>query len=319
MPLHRYSGNPIITRRDISASGKHLIDVSSVFNPGAIWFNGKILLLLRVQNRGRETFLVKAESSDGKSFSIDNREIKIVGLDSVQKTVYHCYDPRITKIGDTFYIMFAMDLVSSCKLGLAKTNDFETYSFMGIVSEVDNRNGVLFPQMFNGKYIRLDRPNPPEPIGGSFSGDTVWLSESKDLLSWKKVKPVFSGRHHYWDELIGAGPPPLKTPDGWLLLYHGIATHFQSVNIYQVGAVLLDLKNPAIVLARTKYNILEPRESYELTGQVPNVVFPTGLIVKDDLPVTSSSEFLIYFGAADTSVCLATATVGEIMADLEPI
>jgi len=130
---------------------------------------------------------------------------------------------------------------------------------------------------------------------------------------------VFSGRHHYWDELVGAGPPPIKTSDGWLLFYHGIATHFQSVNIYQVGAALLDLENPSTVLARTKYNILEPRESYELTGQVPNVVFPTGLILNDDLPVTRNSELMIYYGAADTSVCLATSTVGEIMADLEPI
>ncbi|MBT3233051.1 MAG: hypothetical protein HN356_09560 [Calditrichaeota bacterium] len=319
MPLNRYSGNPLITRRDISLSGTHLTDVSSVFNPGGILFNGKIILLLRVQNRGRETFLVKAESSDGKSFQIGTSQITFEGLESIQETVYHCYDPRITRIADVFYIMFAMDLESSCKLGLATTIDFETYSFLGIVSEEDNRNGVLFPQMFNGKFLRLDRPNPPEPKSGSFSGDTVWLSESKDLLSWEKVQPVFSGRHHYWDELVGAGPPPIKTSDGWLLFYHGIATHFQSVNIYQVGAALLDLENPSTVLARTKYNILEPRESYELTGQVPNVVFPTGLILNDDLPVTRNSELMIYYGAADTSVCLATSTVGEIMADLEPI
>jgi len=135
MPLNRYSGNPLITRRDISLSGTHLTDVSSVFNPGGILFNGKIILLLRVQNRGRETFLVKAESSDGKSFQIGTSQITFEGLESIQETVYHCYDPRITRIADVFYIMFAMDLESSCKLGLATTIDFETYSFLKRTTE----------------------------------------------------------------------------------------------------------------------------------------------------------------------------------------
>ncbi len=317
MPLHRFSDNPIITRCDIKSSRKHLADVTSVFNPGAVWFEGKVLLLLRVQNRGRETFMIKAESPDGKSFEINCREIEIEGLDSVSEIIYHCYDPRITSIDGTYYVMFAMDMESGCRLGLMKTTDFKIFSFLGIVSKEENRNGVLFPQMFRGKYYRVDRPNPVEPISGSFSGDTIYLSESKDLLSWTKVKPVFAGRHHYWDELVGAGPPPLKTPDGWLLFYHGIATHFQSVNIYQTGVALLDSDNPSELLARSKYNILEPREIYELVGQVPNVVFPSGLIVNGEKPINRNTELFVYYGAADTSVCLATATIGEIMDDLE--
>lgn len=120
------------------------------------------------------------------------------------------------------------------------------------------------------------------------------------------------GRPHFWDELIGAGPPPIKTRQGWLLLYHGIATHFASSNIYQAGVALLALDDPSRVVARGRNNVLEPRETYELVGQVPNVVFPTGVIVEEiDSQgfATDDSLVRVYYGAADTVVCLATTTV----------
>ena len=126
-----------------------------------------------------------------------------------------------------------------------------------------------------------------------------------------------SGRLHYWDELIGPGPPPVKTPEGWLLVYHGIAMHFQSSNIYQAGAALLDIKNPSKVISRSKYNILEPREKYELMGQVPNVVFPSGMIVEEfdnDGMAEIESPVKIYYGAADTCVGIAGSTIGELIA-----
>jgi predicted GH43/DUF377 family glycosyl hydrolase len=125
-----------------------------------------------------------------------------------------------------------------------------------------------------------------------------------------------SGRPHYWDELIGSGPPPVKTSEGWLHVYHGIATHFGSTNIYQAGVVLLDLHNPGKIIARGRYNILEPREPYELVGQVPNVVFPSGMIVNEVEPdgtAKPGSEVFLYYGAADTSVALAIATVDELI------
>ena len=112
-----------------------------------------------------------------------------------------------------------------------------------------------------------------------------------------------TGRPHYWDELIGSGPPPVKTREGWLHIYHGIATHFASSNIYQAGVCLLDLDDPTRVLARGVNNILEPREMYELVGQVPNVVFPSGMIVEeyDDQGFAfPDSVVRVYYGAADT-------------------
>ena len=100
-------------------------------------------------------------------------------------------------------------------------------------------------------------------------------------LHWEPVATLIEGRFHYWDEFIGSGPPPVKTRQGWLHIYHGVAGHFGSSNIYQAGVMLLDLQDPSKVLSRSWCNILEPREMYELTGQVPNVVFPSGMIVKE--------------------------------------
>lgn len=314
--LHRHSINPIITRKDIPEIKPDLIDVSSVFNPGAIKLNNKYILLLRVQNRGRETFIIKAESDDGVDFKVDNKTVEFQGIESVREKIYHIYDTRITKIGNNYYVMFAMDMDTGCQLGLAKTTDFESFDFLGIVSNGDIRNGVLFPEKVNGKYIRFDRPNKINLESGPSSGRAIYLSQSDDLLQWEPVKQVMTGRFHYWDENIGSGPPPVKTREGWLHIYHGIALHFASSNIYQAGVALHDLKDPSIVLNRGKYNILEPRELFELTGQVPNVIFPSGLIVetydKQSFAIPDSKVF-VYYGAADTCVGLATTTIKELL------
>ena len=108
----RYSKNPIISPKDIISSLPEMIDVSSVFNPGGIQFGNKILLLLRVQNRGRETLTVKATSDDGVHFTIDDQPIKFSGMDKLDETVFHIYDPRITKIENTYFVMAAMDVVN---------------------------------------------------------------------------------------------------------------------------------------------------------------------------------------------------------------
>jgi beta-1,4-mannooligosaccharide/beta-1,4-mannosyl-N-acetylglucosamine phosphorylase len=165
--------------------------------------------------------------------------------------------------------------------------------------------------------MRLERPNRVQLTSGPTSGNTIVLSSSTDLLHWEPVSEVASGRFHYWDELIGSGPVPVKTREGWLAVYHGVATHFSSSNIYQAGVMLLDLENPGRVLARSRYNILEPRETWELTGQVPNVVFPSGLIVEsyDEQGFAQpDSAFKLYYGAADTVVGLVTGQVEELIA-----
>ncbi|MEK7667444.1 MAG: glycoside hydrolase family 130 protein [Gemmatimonadota bacterium] len=316
MTLVRSACNPILTRADIPPVLPDFTDMTSVFNPGAIRFGGKTLLMLRVQSRGRRTALVMAESDDGVRFSVGREPVRFRGIERAGETLHHLYDPRITRLGDTHVILFAADTETGCKLGAASTTDFETYDFIGLGEHPDIRNGVLFPEKIGGRYARLDRPNRSALEGGVTSGDEIWFSTSDDLVDWKPERAVMAGRWHYWDERIGSGPPPVKTRQGWLHLYHGIATHFAAASIYQVGVVLLDLADPSRLVARSWNNILEPREPYEMVGQVPNVVFPGGMIVERTdaegfaLP---ESPVHVYYGAADTCVGLATTTVRELI------
>lgn len=314
--IRRHERNPILTRSDIQASAPFLRDVTSVFNPGAVAFEGGVILMLRVQSRSRETVLMVARSSDGVRFTVSKEIVHFKGIEKVRERIYHIYDPRITLLGDRYYIMFALDMDDGCQLGLGATKDFESFEFLGITSTEDIRNGVLFPEKVGGKYLRMDRPNKARHQAGPTSGTTIWLSESDDLVHWQPRAALISGRFHYWDEFIGSGPPPVKTRQGWLHVYHGVAGHFGSSNIYQAGAMLLDLQDPAKVTGRCRCNILEPREIYELAGQVPNVVFPSGMIVeKYDAEgfALPDSPVKIYYGAADTVVGLATGTIQDLL------
>jgi beta-1,4-mannooligosaccharide/beta-1,4-mannosyl-N-acetylglucosamine phosphorylase len=313
--MERYKYNPILTRSDIPQIPPVLKDVSSVFNPGAVKQGGKYRLMLRVQARSRETFLVMAESNDGVSFKVEDRIVDFKGIEKIKDKVFHIYDARLTPLEGRYYIMFAMDMESGCQLGLGVTDDFISFEFLGITSNEDIRNGVLFPEKVNGMYLRMDRPNKSRLISGPSSGSTIWLSASDNLIDWSPVAPLINGRFHYWDEYIGSGPPPVKTREGWLHIYHGIAGHFASSNIYQAGVILLDLNDPTKVLGRSRCNILEPREIWELTGQVPNVTFPSGMIVEsidDEGFALLNSKINIYYGAADTVVGLAITSVKEL-------
>jgi beta-1,4-mannooligosaccharide/beta-1,4-mannosyl-N-acetylglucosamine phosphorylase len=314
--MKRHPKSPILTRADIPDIYPQLVDATSVFNPGAIKFGDKYLLMLRVQSRSRETFMVMAESDNGIDFKVENKIVDFKGIEKVKEKIYHIYDARISRIEGTYYIMFAMDMDGGCQLGLGKTDDFKNFEFLGITSNEDIRNGVLFPEKVNGSYLRMDRPNKSRHDNGTTSGSTIWLSKSDDLLNWEPVAPLINGRFHYWDEFIGSGPAPVKTRKGWLHIYHGVAGHFGSSNIYQAGVMLLDLNDPTKVLSRSWCNILEPRELYELVGQVPNVVFPSGMIVMEydnEGFAKPESEVYVYYGAADTCVGLAVTTINELL------
>ncbi len=319
--MQRSPKNPILTRADIPAITPDLVDVTSVFNPGAIRFEGRFYLLLRVQTRGRETVLMLAESEDGERFSVQPRLIEIEGIKGVGERIYHIYDPRLTRIDDRIYVMFAADADGGCRLGVARTEDLDRFELAGFGGGEDVRNGVLFPERFEGRFLRLERPNRDRLTGGVTTGSQIVLAASDDLIVWKTLGPVMSGRLHHWDELIGSGPPPVKTRAGWLHVYHGIATHFASANIYQAGVCLLDLEDPQRVVARGRNNILEPRELYEQVGQVPNVVFPSGMIVDEfdgEGFAVPGSVVRLYYGAADTVVGLATTTIGELVSACDP-
>lgn len=315
MQLQRHPANPILSRTDIPPIHPDLVDVTSVFNPGAVRHGRHDLLLLRVQNRGRETFMLRADRSPAGPFHVATRPVRFDGIEQLAGPLYHIYDPRITMIEGSYVITFAIDVEGGCRIGLARSHDFERYEFLGLAGEDDSRNGVLFPERVGGRYLMLERPNRMRPGDGPATGETIVLSESTDLAHWRRVGPVMSGRPHYWDERIGSGPPPVKTREGWLHVYHGVATHFGAANIYQAGVTLLDLGDPTKVLARSRFNILEPRDMCELVGQVPNVVFPSGMVVDRldaDGYADPSSPVRIYYGAADTSVCMAETTISAL-------
>jgi beta-1,4-mannooligosaccharide/beta-1,4-mannosyl-N-acetylglucosamine phosphorylase len=314
--MRRHPANPILTRADVPDVPPLLTDATSVFNPGAVKAGGRYVLMLRVQARSRETFTMVAESRDGVRFAVRPEIFEFRGLEKLREKVYHVYDPRVTRLEGAYYVMFAMDMDGGCGLGLARTSDFGSFDFLGLTSTDDVRNGVLFPEKVGGVYLRLERPNKARHPGGPATGAEIWLAESDDLVRWRPRAPVMAGRFHYWDEFIGSGPPPVKTRRGWLHVYHGVATHFGSANIYQAGVSLLDLADPSKLLGRSRGNVLEPRETYELAGQVPNVVFPSGMIVEEvdgEGFAPEASPVKIYYGAADTAVGLAVTTVGELL------
>jgi predicted GH43/DUF377 family glycosyl hydrolase len=317
MPFKRYLNNPVLTREDVPDVPPRLVDATSVFNPGAARFGGRARLLLRVQTRGRETLLMQAVSDDGIVFRIPPAIVELRGLERLPLRVHHVYDPRITPLDGAFHVTLALDTDAGCRVGLARTADFRQFDFLGLMGDEDARNGVLFPERVGGRYLMLWRPNTVRPAGGAATGDTIVLSTSTDLRDWRPAGTVMSGRPRYWDEWIGPGPPPLKTREGWLLVYHGVATHLAGAGIYQAGAVLLDLDDPSRVLARTRDNVLEPREPCEQVGQVPNVVFPTGLLadtVDADGFAALDSRLRLYYGAADTVVAMAATRVADLLA-----
>ena len=318
MTLRRDSDQPLLDRDQIPDVPPAIIDATSVFNPGACSpEDGRPMLLLRVQTRGRRTFFMRAFGCGrrGAACEVEPRLVEVTGLERLGGEVHHVYDPRITRCDGQWYVLCAIDLDRGCRVGIFTTTDFARLDLLAVTGDRDARNGVLFPEQVGGKFLLLERPNTVRPDGGALSGDVVELRASTNLTDWTTVGPVMRGRPHYWDELIGAGPPPLKTEFGWLLIYHGVASHL-GTGIYQAGAALLDLDDPTQVLARTRDNILEPRTQWELAGQVPNVVFPSGTIQeppRDDGTYSPDCVVSVIYGAADTCVGVASATVAELV------
>ena len=190
---------------------------------------------------------------------------------------------------------------------LATTEDFTTIERHGIVRHPEDKNAALLPHRIDGRWVLLHRPKTE--FGGAHG--EILLSRSADLVSWSTSRAGACSRETdaWWDSLrIGIGPPPLRTEHGWLLVYHGVKDTV-SGQVYRVGLALLDLDEPTRVLRRLPNWILGPLAPYERTGDVPNVVFPCGL-----LHDATSGEVRLYYGAADNSICLATALLEDLLA-----
>ena len=213
------------------------------------------------------------------------------------------YDPRIACIDGKYYATWCHEYHGP-GIGMGVTEDFETFTFMDVVLPPYNRNAVLFPRRINGKYVMLHRPsdNGHTPFGD------IFLSQSENLIHWGEHRFVMGTRGGWQGTKIGPGPVPIETDEGWVLIYHGVLTSCNGF-CYSAGAAILDRDEPWRVLHRTQRYILAPTETYECVGDVPNVVFPCAA-----LHDKTTDELRVYYGAADTCVCVATCTMAELIA-----
>jgi predicted GH43/DUF377 family glycosyl hydrolase len=296
--FHRHPNNPILT-------SDHFRGSNVAFNPAATMLGDTTILLVRVEDRRGLSFLHVARSADGfNDWQIDPAPaMGPVAGDAQAEWGYE--DARTVWVEelDRFVITCTAYGASGPSVHLALTKNFSDFEHIGTVMPPEDKNASLFPRRVNGNWVLLHRPV-------TVTGRTadVWLSRSTDLVSWRSPEPVMNCRSGgWWDATrIGIGPPPIETDHGWLVIYHGVKTSV-SGSIYRVGAALLDLENPSIVLRRTDRWLISPRTTYEIVGDVANVVFPCGAVV------TPNRELRLYYGAADTSVCVATCNFDELI------
>lgn len=332
MKLHKYQGNPILSPLDDSP-WENLVTC----NPGVIYDGGTFYMLYRAAGDD-EDHVIRfglATSTDGFHFTRVSRE-PVFGPSEDGPDSGCVEDPRIVKLGDTFYITYAYrpyapgrywtfphDVVrlpacdgfapkawakSLGNTGLAMTKDFRSFRRLGRLTSpvLDDRDVILFPEKVGGKFVMLHRPK--DWVGASYgvSEPSIWIKFSDDLLAWED-KPstlLLTGRPNSWEEKIGGSTPPILTDEGWLVLYHGVADG--GLAQYSVGALLLKADDPTVVLSRTPEPILEPELPYETQGFYNGCVFPTGNVVVD-------GTLYVYYGAADKHVGVATCKLDELL------
>jgi predicted GH43/DUF377 family glycosyl hydrolase len=299
--FHRHPSNPILTAEDWP------YPVNAVFNPGAAAHDGETVLLARVEDLRGISHLTVARSMNGADgWSIDSEPLLAPGL-AVESEQWGLEDPRVVWVAELCRWVITCTAYGPAgpAVYLATSADFTSIERYGIVRQPEDKNAALLPYRIDGRWVLLHRPKTE--FGGA-RGE-ILLSRSADLVSWSAPEQVLQPRAGaWWDSLrIGIGPPPLRTDHGWLLLYHGVKDTV-SGEVYRVGLALLDLEEPTRVLRRLPTWILGPLAPYERTGDVPNVVFPCGLIHD-----TARGEIRLYYGAADSSICLATARLDDLL------
>ena len=341
MKFKRDERNPIL-----KPIKKNKWESRSVFNCGVEYDKEKNLIHMLYRAVGHDKNYISRLGY--AAFKVVNGSIKLV--ERKNKPVYGpgreydkwaCEDPRITKIGDRYYVTYSALFKPATKGGgpprvaLASTKDFINFKRHGIITPKggDERDTVLFPEKINGKYVMIHRPyNWTKSCVYKKKGklylkikertiewplkeklvfpekSSMWIAYSHDLKNWFGHKILMEPEKNWQSEKIGAGPPPIKTKKGWLLIYHGVGSEAnnKSVKKYQAGAVLLDLKDPSKVIARSKKPIFKPEKNYEISGDVDNVVFPEGTVVID-------GKLFVFYGAVDETCCLATCNLKKLV------
>lgn len=339
----RFKENPLLKPQDLAPSEANL-QVICLLNPGVFYWKGKICLLVRVAEnvapqegkifvpmRSTSDLLeiLELKLDDPDLIADDPRVINYKGLDYLTTISYlrlfsstdgvnfkperlqlhgkgyaerfGIEDCRVSLVDNNYYLAYTAVSDNGVAVGLRTTTDWDSFENRGLILPPHNKDVAIFEEKINGKFYALHRPSSKN-IGGNF----IWLAESHDGLHWGNHQCIVKTRAGYWDGArVGAGAAPIKTEQGWLEIYHG-ANHEHR---YCLGAVLLDLENPAKVIARTEDPIMEPTESYELKGFFGSVVFTNGHIVNGD-------ELTIYYGAADEFICGAKFSIKEVLEQL---
>ncbi len=292
----RVRNQPIITPEHMP------FKASAVFNPGVVAYGNEVLLLLRIEDRRGISQIRVARSRNGVDhWRIDEQPLLEPDLPGYPLEEWGCEDARVTQLGDELWIIaYTAYSRYGPTVALATTSDFLTVNRLGAVLSPLNKDAAVFPRKIGDNYWMLHRPA---------AGDIehIWLTVSDDLVHWGRPWCVLMERGGpMWDGYkVGANTVPVETPEGWLILYHGVK-QFPAGPMYRMGLALLDLEDPRRVIARLPYWVLGPHEPYEVSGAVPNVVFACGHTQIGDL-------IHVYYGAADSTVCLATASVSELL------
>jgi len=297
--LTRHPKNPVLDPDDYPGT-------RTLFNPSPVAYNGKTILLVSRNlfsgGPGGRTFV--AESEDGVAFKL--RDEPLISRETLPPPFNQCrhfIDNRISKIEDTYYILTPVgSSYGSASVILGKTTDWESYEPISIICPPNNRGASMFQGKIGGKYYKLDRPG-----AGTGSYGTIWISSSPDMLHWGNFRPLLYPGFTRWSNVKIGPTPPIPTPDGWLEIIHGVS-HPGDGYHYYVGAMLLDREDPTRIVGLMHTPLLKPEASYEVRGNCGNVVFPCGAIGD-----VEKDEFRLYYGGADTYICLATGKLSDIV------
>lgn len=296
----RYGGNPILS------PARWPYPANSTFNPGAVKHNGETYLLVRVEDMRGFSHLTFARSKDGiTNWQVDGRPT-LLPDPSLNEEQWGIEDPRIVWLQErqefaVTYVSFSED---GPMVSLALSKDLHSFTRKGAMLPPEDKDASLFPRLIKDRYALIHRPI----IRGEAH---IWIAFSPDLKYWGDHKILVPVRPGWWDcTRVGLGPPPIETAEGWLIIYHGVRMTV-SGSLYRVGLALLDLDQPWKIIRRSEEWVFGPREPYERVGDVPGVTFPTGTVFNED-----TGELYMYYGAADSTVCLATARLDMLLSYL---
>jgi predicted GH43/DUF377 family glycosyl hydrolase len=302
--FHRHKLNPILTAADWP------YPIHSVFNPGATLLpDGTTLLLCRMEDRRGLSHLCVARSANGvDNWQIDPQPTLLPDPEHYPEELWGIEDPRITFVPELnkYAIVYTAYTRGGPGVALALTEDFSHFERYGMVMPPEDKDAALFPHRIGGYWALIHRPV-------SYLGGHMWVSYSPDLRHWGSHKLMLEARRGgWWDGYrIGLSSPPIETQQGWLVIYHGVK-QTASGSLYRLGLALFDLHTPERCLKRSDEWIFGPEEPYEQHGDVGYVVFPCGYALASD-----GDTIHLYYGAADTSIALATGSVRALLEWLE--